>query len=767
MHLLSQMTPAEAEAILYDWTFWARKTTRRTDGTYTGQQPPPGHWYTWLIMAGRGYGKTRTGAEQVRRWVEHDGVRRLAFVGRTAADVRDVMVEGESGILNISPPWFRPHYEPSKRRLTWPNGAMATLFSADEPNLLRGPQHEKAWCLAGDTLVLMADGSQKPISSIHIGDRVQTRKGCRKVIFSGMTKQKAQVYLLKLQDGRTIIGTSEHKFWVAGQGFLPLGSLSRGMSVCVTHVSNGTGRSGTDAATAITQRRSGFTGKFGRWLTVQFLPAIMSTTVMATKATTGLRIWNFLRMANIVRSTTKKSWLRIGKKLSATHRKPKDTIDSGVWSESLSAWFAAGNIGAEPRIRPNSVHKNVLMPRVITHSRVKQGCVNIAVRNTQPPNGHSDIALGNVMPEPATQGWPHSKTVNCLAKTVVKSSHRDEPMPVFAAEIVPLVSMPIQGVEKLTTPFDVYDITVEDAGEFFANGIVVHNCDEPAAWRYAEAWDQLTFGLRLGNNPQIVATTTPRPIKLIRDLIAEPDTVVTRGSTYENRANLSPKSLEKFEKKYAGTRLGRQELYAVLLLDMPGALWTLNLIDRDRVRESPELKRIVVAVDPATTATEESSETGIIVGALCKNNHGYVLEDATLTGSPHEWATAAIEAFDRWQADRIVIEVNQGGDMVEHTLRTVRRDVPIKQVRATRGKQTRAEPISALYEQGLIHHVGAFPELEDQMTTWVPGEDSPDRMDALVWCMTELMPVGSANATEPAVMRGLYRPRPKKQGPRS
>lgn len=432
-----EMTPAEAEAILYDWSFWARKTVRRTDGTYTGQQAPPGNWYTWLIMAGRGYGKTRTGGEQVRQWVEQAGARRIALVGRTAADVRDVMVEGESGLLNISPSWFRPHYEPSKRRLTWPNGAIATTYSADEPNLLRGPQHEKAWC------------------------------------------------------------------------------------------------------------------------------------------------------------------------------------------------------------------------------------------------------------------------------------------------------------------------------------------DEPAAWRYDEAWDQLTFGLRLGDNPQIVATTTPRPVKLIRDLIAEPDTVVTRGSTYENRANLSPKALEKFEKKYAGTRLGRQELYAVLLLDVPGALWTLTLIDRDRVQTAPEMKRIVVSVDPATTATEESSETGIIVGGLGKDNHGYVLEDVTLTGSPHEWATAAIDAFDRWEADRIVIEVNQGGDMVEHTLRTVRRDVPIKQVRATRGKLTRAEPISAFYEQGLIHHVGAFAELEDQMTTWVPGEQSPDRMDALVWCMTELMPVGSLDAAAPSIMRGLYRPQPKKRGPRS
>lgn len=436
--ILSQLTDEEAQALLYDWPFWARKTVQRTDGTFTGQQAPPGDWYTWLIMAGRGYGKTRTGAEQVRHWVEKENTRLLHLVGRTAADVRDVMVEGESGILNISPPWFMPHYEPSKRRLTWPNGARATLFSADEPNLLRGPQAEKAWV------------------------------------------------------------------------------------------------------------------------------------------------------------------------------------------------------------------------------------------------------------------------------------------------------------------------------------------DEPAAWRYAEAFDQLRFGLRLGDNPQIVATTTPRPVKLIRELIEEPDTVITRGSTYENRANLSPKALEQLERKYRGTRLGRQELYAVLLLDVPGALWTLALIDRDRVSEAPDLKRIVVAIDPATTATEESSETGIIVGGIGKDDHGYVLDDLTLTGSPHEWASAAIHAFDVWQADRIVIETNQGGDMAEHTLRTIRRDIAIKQVRATRGKQTRAEPISAFYEQGLVHHVGAFAELEDQMTTWVPGDPSPDRMDALVWCFTELIPVGAPSSAAPSRVTNLSRvPKTNRRGPRS
>lgn len=397
---IETLTDDEAAALLYDWKFWARPS----------QLPPPGDWRVWLILAGRGFGKTRTGAETTIDRVRRSVSKRVGLIAPTAADARDVMVEGESGILACSPPDFRPLYEPSKRRLTWPNGAVATLFSAEEPDRLRGPQHDFIWA------------------------------------------------------------------------------------------------------------------------------------------------------------------------------------------------------------------------------------------------------------------------------------------------------------------------------------------DEPAAWKYPETWDMAMFGLRLGTNPQVVATTTPRPTRLIRDLVADPGTVVTRGTTYENARNLAPAFLTAIVKKYEGTRLGRQELNGEILDDNPGALWSRNVIEALRVREHPPLLRIVVGVDPAVTSDPKSDETGIVVAGVDAAGHYYVLADASLQGTPLTWATAVKRVYDQYRADRVVAEKNNGGELVEANLRTVDRTLSYRGVWASRGKQTRAEPISSLYEQGKVHHVGTFPLLEDQMCDWAPdsGDPSPDRMDALVWAITEL-----------------------------
>jgi len=403
--LVDELSPDEARALLDDWPFWARPN----------QLPPNGDWRVWLLLAGRGFGKTRTGAELVRSRIAARSARRVALVAPTAGDARDVMVEGESGILAISPQWDRPRWEPSRRRLTWRNGAIATFYSADEPERLRGPQHDTAWC------------------------------------------------------------------------------------------------------------------------------------------------------------------------------------------------------------------------------------------------------------------------------------------------------------------------------------------DELAAWRYPQTWDMLMFGLRLGDDPCVVVTTTPRPTSLIRALLKDPSVVVTRGSTYENRPNLAPHFLEQIIRKYEGTRLGRQELEAEILDEVPGALWTHGLIDAGRVRAPPELTRVVVAIDPAVTSDEQSNETGIIVAGKDAKLHGYVLADASGRYPPTEWARTAIAAYRAFNADRIVAEVNNGGDMVENTIRMVDPHMPFTAVRATRGKAIRAEPIAALYEQGRVHHVGGFAELEDQMTAFAVDLDrgmagySPDRVDALVWAFTELL----------------------------
>lgn len=382
------------------------------------QLAPAGDWRTWLILSGRGWGKTRTGAEWVQEQVIAGKCRRLALVAATAADVRDTLVEGESGLLRIAAPSMRPDYEPSKRRLTWPNGAVATTFSADEPERLRGPEHD------------------------------------------------------------------------------------------------------------------------------------------------------------------------------------------GFWA------------------------------------------------------------------------------------------------------------------------------------------------DELAAWTYPEAWDQLQFGLRIGRHPRGVVTTTPKPVKLIRDLLAREgqDVVVTRGRTRDNAANLAPGFLDAIEAKYGGTRLGRQELDGELLEDVPGALWIRSQIDADRVAVAPDLRRVVVAIDPAVSTGEGADETGIVVVGRGMDGRAYVLEDCSGRYAPAEWARRAVRAYEQHSADRIVAEKNNGGNMVEATLRNVAPNVPFTAVNASRGKVTRAEPVSAFYEQHRVHHVGrGFPELEDQMCAFTSDFDrgksgySPDRVDALVWALTMLM----------------------------
>lgn len=265
--------------------------------------------------------------------------------------------------------------------------------------------------------------------------------------------------------------------------------------------------------------------------------------------------------------------------------------------------------------------------------------------------------------------------------------------------------------------------------------------DELAAWRYPEAFDQLMFGLRLGDNPQCVITTTPKPTKIIKDLILREDVQVTSGNTFENEANLADSALTMLKQRYEGTTLGRQELYAEVIEDMEGALWSNAMIEEARIHEDEErdLKQIIVAIDPAVTANENSDETGIVVVGKDYNERYYVLEDVSGKYSPDKWGRVAIDCFYEWGADRIVAEVNNGGDLVERLLRGIDSNIPYRSVRATRGKLTRAEPVSALYEQKRVHHVGYFAELESQMCSYT-GETrpSPDRLDALVWGITEL-----------------------------
>ena len=274
-------------------------------------------------------------------------------------------------------------------------------------------------------------------------------------------------------------------------------------------------------------------------------------------------------------------------------------------------------------------------------------------------------------------------------------------------------------------------------------------CEEMGAWQYSQAaWDMAQFGLRLGEHPRTVISTTPRPIPVLKDLVAQDGNgtvVITRASTFANAANLPDVQIEFLKRKYGGTHLGRQELLGLLIDDAQGALWKRDQIEMDRVKSKddiPPMTRVVVGVDPAMTSGPEADETGIIVVGLGVDGHGYVFADRSLRGSPDAWANAVNRARNDFQADRVVAERNQGGELVEHTIHTVDPLIPYKAVWAAKGKLSRAEPVSALYEQHRMHHVGSLPELEDEMFSWLPNDPkipSPNRIDALVWAVTELM----------------------------
>jgi phage terminase large subunit-like protein len=269
--------------------------------------------------------------------------------------------------------------------------------------------------------------------------------------------------------------------------------------------------------------------------------------------------------------------------------------------------------------------------------------------------------------------------------------------------------------------------------------------DELASWQYpTDTYDNAMLGLRFGDDPRCVITTTPKPISLLRELVKAPYVTVTRGSTYENVDHLAEAFFRTVVSKYEGTTKGQQELHAALLEEAEGALWTRELLNRTRVREMPcGAKRTVIAVDPAISKKQESNETGIVAVSLGVDGHGYTRADRSGRFSPDGWARRVVQAYEEFKADRVVAEANQGGDMVEHTLRTVAPNIPVRLVHASDGKRTRAEPVVSLFEQGRAHHVRLFEDLEDQQCTWEPLGDmpSPDRLDAEVWGYTELFPM--------------------------
>ena len=678
--VLSELTPQQLEELQYDWKFWGRPE----------QQEPKGNWKIWLPLAGRGWGKTRCGAEWVRHRIK-SGDRRIACVAPTKGDVRRVMVEGESGLLNIC--WkgdktYRgaemgfPVWSPTNNSVTWANGAKAEFFSAEDPERLRGPQFHSAWC---DEICLISnsyietDSGLKAINTITKKDKVLTRFGYKPVLDAWHTG-KRDTWKITTKTGKTLQGTFDHPVMTL-DGWKSLGKLKAGESILVL---SGMENVGTKPNTITsTEQVSYSTEKSTNLPMGLFQKVSMFTTSMKIK---GAMTWKILK-----------------------HFLSQNTLQ-GIQKEDLCKALTQGS---------GQGHSGLIKNLKSSFARSVAHVLNQLAQE-------QDFAVNHVRTDTIT--------------SVEKASRED-----------------------------VYNITVKDCHEYFANGILNHNC----AWtRMQETWDMLQFTLRLGKNPRILVTTTPKPVKLLRSII-KPENIAsgrvykTSGSSYENSDNIDLEALSQYE----GTRLGRQELYAEILDEAAGALWNRKMIDdaqfdlpedcivkdedgitvnfdASRKEFAKKLIKVVVSVDPAITSNEESDLTGIMVAGIDINGNAYILEDATDRYMPEQWAAKAISLYNDYEADLIVAERNQGGDMVRSTLRTVDDTVPIKMVHASRGKYARAEPVSSLYERGKVKHLKYLEDLEEQMVTWEPlgSIGSPDRLDAMVWAITNLLLKGYAQA---------------------
>jgi len=674
---ITALGPVRLEELKYDWNFWARDN----------QLEPAGKdWNTWFINAGRGFGKTRAGVEWVREQVKA-GKKRIAAVASTNSDIERVMVKGESGLLRIC--WKGdktyngkhmgfPEWSPTKRTLSWSNGAKVEFFSAEEPERLRGPQFEAAWCFTKGHMVTMSDLTVKDVSEVSAKDYVLTSDGPN--IVEKTMQRLMPVGCVTLSDGTTLEGTYDHPVFTQN-GFVPLGELKES-DFCITMGS--TGKS-THKGTTPLLESAPYTDMLQERTSVTY-PVLTYTTSTETSSTTNQATYNHSQDQITLNST-----MENGAYLNQVNPLVQE---SSVVTTAGKKYLGKQNLGSE--------------------FRVKLAQTEEQMRGARPQSSASTVEQAlEVSQEPYAVS-----VVSTWLPTGVKT---------------------------------VYNLQVENTHEYFVNGVLTHNCDETAAWnKDIDTWAMLQFCMRLGSHPRILVTTTPKPTKLIRKIIKDPKTVITTGSTFDNAANLADTYLQAVKDQYEGTRLGRQELYAEILEEAEGALWTVDTIEDCKVTrsEAPNLNRIVVAIDPAVTANKESDLTGIVVSGVDVNGHGYVLGDYTLKGSPQQWASKAIELYHKFDADRIIAEVNQGGDMVKTTIHGIDDTIPYKAVRASRGKYARAEPISAMYERGLIHHVkdtldseATLGELETQMTTWEPlgSIGSPDRLDALVWSMTELM----------------------------
>lgn len=757
---LSGMNP---DSLMWDWSVWGRPE----------QQAPPGDWNIWLVLAGRGFGKTRLAAEWVREQAKYTntGQRRFALVARTAADVRDVIVEGESGIMNVTPPSEKPLYEPSKRRLTWPNGNTATLFTADEPDSLRGPQFRldintpiptpTGWTTMGELqpgdVVFDETGNPCNVTAVHEIDLA------------------TDSYRLTFSNGTFIDADGRHRWKVLTQTDLRYVTTHFDGVIPTDWATKPFGRESDNHLVKDTNQLIANTGRR------LYIPSAGVLKYEDTSSTLPIDPWVLglilgdgasKNPSYIATHTDDKAWLLQQIELSGLGA--RDVNKDHIYVPKLiQSWRELGLYGnkhvPELYLRSSADNRLALLQGLTDSDGGVEPSGEFRFYNTNKSliDSYVEIARSlGLVPRLYERKPRLRKGISGKVSWYVQIN---SPIPLcrnprkllkarykwsYQATEHSIVSI------KPISPKLMRCITVDSPSHLYLAGegmIPTSNThawgDEIAAWRQTPdaagmtAFDNLRVGTRLGSHPKILVTTTPKRTPLLYKLIEESRTdrvVITRGSTMDNAGNLSGAYLDTMLGVYEGTSLARQELYGEMLEAMEGALWTEEMIERGREGFYPMSTPLrCIGVDPSV-AENPRDECGIVVVAstsehdLYKRN-AWVLEDASVHGSPDVWANQVVKMARKWGCP-VVAEVNQGGALVRNAINTIDPTIKVLEVHSKQGKALRAEPITLAYEQERVHHVGYLADLESQMISWVPGEGkSPDRVDALVHALTALL----------------------------
>jgi phage terminase large subunit-like protein len=718
---LAEMSPTEA-AFMLSWE-GRRRPSQIID--------PVNDAALVLLLGGKGGGKTRGGSEGMCDRIEADQLRHGAFISRTPGDVRRVMIEGEeSGFMVCAERrGIEAHYEPSKAQISITDGGTITLYSAEVPDSLRGPQHDTIWCLPAGTMVSTL-GGDVPIECVAAGDVVLTRDGTGVVEWAGLTRRDAALVEVEHSAGRFRC-TPDHPVWTEEHGWLRIDETRPGLTLwgCDTHPWSGHAK---DAAGS------------------SWHPSHGSNEAAAA----GAR-----ETAATARSTTSNGTANAG-----TSKRNPDTEPTAL---ATSCTEPSGNPSTD-RSRPATPSRSTT--RIMTGSTTTSRTLSLSRRANTPTSTLLEVGPRGTPSGVGATGNASGRSDNRKTSSVACAESPSN-RPGCAPNTAPRIAgerygrpLKLLAVTPLAETADTYDLTIRGRPEFFADGVLVHNCDEFAAWsQKKDEMGNTTFsnamaGLRLGNHPLGIFTTTPKALPAIKDILTDETGLwrVARMTTWGNAANLPAVYLQNLRKMYGGTRLEAQEFYGLYVEDVEGALWTTEGLEatrlhlehgqtwRDRLDE--RLPWRVIGVDPSVAKDGGGDECGIVGVGVGLDRRLYAILDASGHLGPRDWADRAVWAYHELGASCIVAEGNQGGALVSTVIANIDATIPVEIVHARAAKRARAEPISMLWQaeegvQPIGSIVGTLPELEAELTGWSGlSTESPNRLDAFVWAASRCLP---------------------------